>query len=148
MKPNENAGAEAEGFDPEKENGDAVDGGLVVEAAVVGLNENVEEAVVTPESLLATPKEKAGADEAAGVELENENVERGFEGVNPLLKKLKDGLEGSADLEPNWNFWSSGFSLSVLPTLNAAVVLVVSAVSLSFVAAEVRLASRSFKCFS
>lgn len=148
MKPNENAGAVTEGLDPEKENEAAVDGGLVVEAAVVALNENIEEEVVAPESLLGMPKEKFDGDEVAGVELENENVEGGLEGVVPLPRKLKDGLEVSADLEPNWNFWSSSFSLLTLPALKAVVALVVSAAWLSSDAVEVLFASRSLKCFS
>lgn len=145
--PNEKAGAVvvvAAGLVPEKANNPPVEGGLVVELVLDALNENVDNGVFDSWSLLAgAPKEKVEIDGAVvGVELANENVEGGLAGVetvDPLPKKLKEGFGASADAEPNWNFLSSGFSLSILPG---------SVVMFSFEDGEARLDSRSFKCFS
>jgi hypothetical protein len=105
-KPNEKAGAVVivAGFVPEKENNPPPEGGLVVEElGLAALKENVDGIFVSDSLLTEVPKEKVEADEevVAGVELENENVEGVLAGVDPLEKKLKEGLGVSADVAPN-----------------------------------------------
>lgn len=150
VKPNENAGAVggADSFVAEKENGAADDGGLVaVELLLAPLNENIEDGATVSDSLWAPLNEKVDvAEEAAGVEVaENENVDGGLAGVDPFPKKFKLGLAVSTVPEPNWNFFSS---FSTFPELNIEEVLNVSSLFFSLGAAELRLDSKSFKCFS
>ncbi len=85
----------------EKENnGAAADGGLVVvELVLAALNENVEDGAVVSESVLTAPKENVEAGKGVEVAALNANVD--FAGVDPFPKKFNEGLEVSADAEPN-----------------------------------------------